>query len=420
MVGTVMPQNTKKNLRISLFFFLFLGFAVLIPKVWAENGVNNLNDQLDEIKAKIKAYQDIIHLKQREGSALSDQIELLQAQAASLSLQIETNVKTLSELDSQISDLDKRIGEKEAVITVQKRVLSELMQNYYLERGKTSIALLTVGESTFNPFQIDEWMSQTGDRVREVLGTLKTLRQSLVDEEGEVNEKRNNADSLRLQLDERNDYLSGVESNKSFLLAKTQRDTAKYNALVDDLEKQREDIESEIESIDAGKIDSLDLKDMPKFKHGVLKYPLKSILVTQGYGKTSYAKKTGSYGPAHFHNGLDFGASTGTSILAAGDGKVVAVGNNGKYAYGKWVAIDHQDGIITLYGHMSKQLVKRGDSVGQGDTIGLVGSTGNATGPHLHFTVYSTKSFDVVPSSSVPSVKDIPVGATVNPSVYLP
>ena len=69
---------------------------------------------------------------------------------------------------------------------------------------------------------------------------------------------------------------------------------------------------------------------------------------------------------------------------------------------------------------MSAYVKSKGDTVKAGDTIAKSGNTGNSTGPHLHFTVFSAKSFETVPSKYVSSLKDIPVGATVNPRNYLP
>lgn len=84
------------------------------------------------------------------------------------------------------------------------------------------------------------------------------------------------------------------------------------------------------------------------------------------------------------HRGVDYAAPTGTQIYAAGDGKIIQRGSNG--GYGNSVTIQHGDNITTLYAHMSRfGKPKRGDRVSQGDVIGYVGSTGLATGPHLHY-----------------------------------
>jgi len=91
-------------------------------------------------------------------------------------------------------------------------------------------------------------------------------------------------------------------------------------------------------------------------------------------------------GVKSFHTGTDMACPTGTPILASMSGKVTAAGIN--RVYGNYVIIDHGNGYQTLYAHMSKIIASKGQWVSQGTRIGLVGSTGYSTGPHLHFTVY--------------------------------
>jgi murein DD-endopeptidase MepM/ murein hydrolase activator NlpD len=85
------------------------------------------------------------------------------------------------------------------------------------------------------------------------------------------------------------------------------------------------------------------------------------------------------------HTGMDIAAPKGVPIMAAQSGEVILAGWYG--AYGQAVIIDHGAGVATLYGHQSVLKVKVGQQVTKGDTIGLVGSTGWSTGPHLHFEV---------------------------------
>ena len=77
---------------------------------------------------------------------------------------------------------------------------------------------------------------------------------------------------------------------------------------------------------------------------------------------------------------------TGTPIYAAMSGKVVVAGWSN--VFGNYVIINHENGYQTLYGHLSKRIAQQGQRVSQGTRIGLAGSTGYSTGPHLHFTVY--------------------------------
>ena len=85
------------------------------------------------------------------------------------------------------------------------------------------------------------------------------------------------------------------------------------------------------------------------------------------------------------HTGLDIATTTGTPIKVVADGTITFAAYSGSYGY--LVKVDHGNGVETWYGHTSKMLVKEGQAVKAGDTIALVGSTGNSTGPHLHFEV---------------------------------
>ena len=99
-------------------------------------------------------------------------------------------------------------------------------------------------------------------------------------------------------------------------------------------------------------------------------------------------RKTSGYGPRgrKVHEGIDIAAPRGTPVVASAQGKVVYSGN-GMRGYGKVVVVKHANDLSTVYAHNSALLVRMGDSVGQGQTIAKVGSTGWATGPHLHFEI---------------------------------
>ena len=96
----------------------------------------------------------------------------------------------------------------------------------------------------------------------------------------------------------------------------------------------------------------------------------------------------------HGYNGVDLGAPTGTQILAAAAGKVIIAKDSGyNGGYGSYVVITHDNGTQTLYGHMSKVFASVGSTVDKGEVIGAVGSTGNSTGPHLHFEIRGAVNF---------------------------
>jgi len=419
----------NKNLYTSLFLAALFCSGVFFV-AWAnaeepsvtemtaaqKKALEKKQDQKDALDARIKALLQIIALKNRQGATLNDQIQSLQAQANKLQLEIDFNQQKLEDLGESIIQLSSRIAEKETLMNSQRQILSELMRLYYSDYSDTATTLVFSSQETLSFFNQENWTTEVSNKISELLDSIKTLRESLVNERTTLEEKKKEADTLQTQLSARNEYLESTKDNKAYLLAKTQAEVDKYDNLVDDLQRQRDEIESEIEELEAGKLDGLNLKDMPSFQKSLLAYPLKKFTVSQGYGKTKFSKSAYKSGK---HNGIDFAAPTGTSIYTSLGGKVVGVGNNGRYAYGKWVAIDHGNGLITLYGHMSSQSVSKGKKVDAGEKIGAVGSTGYSTGPHVHFSVFSAKSFELVQSKVVKNLW-IPIGATVNPSVYLP
>lgn len=115
-------------------------------------------------------------------------------------------------------------------------------------------------------------------------------------------------------------------------------------------------------------------------------YPLKGGRETSGFGtrRNPFNKKRHS-----FHKGLDIACKLGTKINASRNGKVIFTGYKG--GYGKLVILKHEFGYETYYGHLSKILVKKGQSVRFGSNIALSGNTGRTTGPHLHFEIRRDK-----------------------------
>ncbi len=109
--------------------------------------------------------------------------------------------------------------------------------------------------------------------------------------------------------------------------------------------------------------------------------PVRGIRVS-GFG----IRKDPVTGGLEFHKGLDYAAREGTPVVATADGVVEKAGRN-DYGYGIQVVIDHGYGIKTRYAHLSKALVKPGDTVRRGQVIGLVGNTGKSVGEHLHYEV---------------------------------
>ncbi|MFF0273661.1 MULTISPECIES: M23 family metallopeptidase [unclassified Streptomyces] len=118
-------------------------------------------------------------------------------------------------------------------------------------------------------------------------------------------------------------------------------------------------------------------------------------------GMSTPYRASGSMWSSGYHTGVDFMASTGTTVMAVGPGTVYSAGDGG--AYGNQVVIQHADGTFSQYAHLSSITVSAGQTVNGGDQIGLSGATGNVTGPHLHFEMRTGPEYgsDIDPISTL-------------------
>lgn len=162
-------------------------------------------------------------------------------------------------------------------------------------------------------------------------------------------------------------------------------------------EESRQVIDVNVLTQPVTKVVAVGTKERPRtMATGQFQWPLWGP-ITSGYGARHI------FGSYSFHTGLDISAPYGTSIVAADGGRVTwaGTGTGSYWSYGNYVVIDHENGIQTIYAHCSGLNVSAGERVYKGQTIARVGSTGRATGNHLHFQVKQN-------------------GVTVNPYGYLP
>ncbi len=130
-----------------------------------------------------------------------------------------------------------------------------------------------------------------------------------------------------------------------------------------------------------------------------------SIKPTKGWYSSLFGKRIHPFtGKIEFHKGLDIAAPEGTPIIAPADGRVIFVGKNG--SYGNEIVIMHKNFYKTIYGHLSRFNVKKGQKVKRYDIIGFVGNTGRSTAPHLHYEIRIKKNNKYIPINPLKFIFD--------------
>lgn len=384
--------------------------------------IDQLSDQLETKKEEIRQlekdaqkYKSLIEQKRKEIDSLKKEIGLLETEIAKVSNDIKKTSAQIDKTGIEINDTELEIVRFEKEISNQKVVLAYLVIDMYEKTQDSNLEVFLRNNNLSDYYNNKEYADVVENNAKGALDNLKDIKFSLEKTKTDLESKKRELDELKKTLQGQKNLLDDKKEEKDNLLASTKGKEKKYQQIKSELEKKQQDVQKEIYELEDKIRLAVRPKNLPSPGSGVLSWPVADPEITQGYGSTD---DTGFKNPWYkFHNGIDFRVPTGTAVLAAADGVVTATGNNGKYAYGKWILIKHNNGLSTLYGHLSQQLVSSGDTVKKGSVMGLSGSTGYSTGAHLHFTVYDSDNVSLKESSF--GVGSLPIGYHLNPNLYL-
>ncbi len=389
-----------------------------------------LLERVEDTNEQIKKIQDEIKKLESQLTTTSAQKLTLQNTVKGLDLQIQKLQKSLSLTQNQISQKDKdikvlgtNISTTEGKIDVsQDQVATTLRELDQITEDSMVTALL--GEGTLASF-FDQAivLSTVRDELQNHIEDLAALKNNLSSSKKTAEQKRQELAALRNNLTDQQKGVSVVRSTQNTLLSETKNQEAAYQALIAQKKAEQSSFEAELIKLAQG-LGSADTTTAPPPARGTIGWPLDAVRVTQNFGNTSFAA-SGAYNGSG-HNGVDFGGAIGTPVRSVLAGVVQEVNQGAiKYCqYGKWVLVKHNNGLTSLYAHLSSISVAKGQAVGAGQTVGLLGDTGYATGPHLHLTLYisSAVSFKnyTCNSGAVAFIPVAPLNAYLNPYLYLP
>lgn len=381
----------------------------------AEEALDDRYDELEELEEKEKKYRDIIELKQKEKEIITAQISKIESESVKIEKTLEENKKEIDDLTKDIDRTKTEIAKKEQHIILQKRILQKFLREKYQNYSEKSKFFTALNIGSDDRSLHKENLSFATEGVGDFVAKIHNEQQELKEDQEKLEKKTQRIQDAKYELEQRSNNLEDSKSYKQVLAAEVSVEEGKYQAKLSKVVQEQLAIQQEISDLSTGQVGTFSLSDLPDRAEADFDDPVKKpYTITQGYGKTTFSHNYST----GVHNGIDFVATGDKSIIATADGKIKATGDMGKYGYGKWAAIDHGNGLVTLYGHMSSVKASRGDKVEKGDKIGTMGNTGFSTGTHLHFSVFAESTFEVVESSKVDDVY-IPSGATVNPNLYL-
>ena len=414
------------NLRyfsvVSTIALVFLPFAV-----WSASAddlrakIVGREDEIKKLEAEIAQYQTALDSQSTQSKTLKTEITKLETQIKKINTDVKLTEKQIQRTELRLEELDIEIGEKKSALDTEKDVLGALVRSLS-EEDEISIVEVLAGYNTLSGFFEKREATET---MQEQLGqSLISLRKNKEMLETEAERKKQEEEELlsqRKNLNGRRIVQETINQSKSRLLLESKNQETKYQKLLREREERRALIQKELTAIEDELRRSIDQSLLPSKRAGVLGWPIENPKVTQGFGFTEFATTQGSdVYKGQGHNGIDFRAAIGARILASESGVVKDFGNTDTVchggSYGRWIIVQHQNNLSTLYSHLSGISVTRGQQVKRGELIGFAGDTGYVTGPHLHFTVYASNTYRLAKTKNCGFV---PAGGYINPLEYL-
>lgn len=340
---------------------------------------SSLSDQLQEARDAQAELEKQIEAIQSDKSKALEEKALLDRQNDKLRSEISLLQQQSDETQTRITELTQKEQEQYELFCRQVREEEE--------RGTVSYWSVLFKASSFTDLLARmDFVNEVMDYDRQVISDLQTTRRQLTEDKAALEQQKSELESSQTKLQQQVDAASTLireyeetEAGHQAMLDEAAEDEARIQALI------RQQQSSGSSGGGGGSNSGVD---------GYIWPTNNTRVVTSPYGER--------WCPFHgyeSHNGADIDAARGSAVLAAKSGRVIQAGWNG--GYGISVMIAHDDGITTLYGHMDGCSVSVGQTVSQGETIGICGNTGNSSGAHIHYTMYKN-------------------GGTIDPLPYLP
>lgn len=415
------PRCSISSITIAILAVIFIlpslnhnAFGATITELRRE--IEEKNIEIGKLEDEETAYRNAITVKKKEEKTLKNQISVIDSNVKRLNSDISITSAKIQKVKLEINLLKKEITAKEEEIDSQKKSLAEVLRLFEERESENLLAVMIKHSSISSFFTSINNLVSLEKKFQERLISLKQVKTDLSSKKIEAENKKGELDSLSQELTDKKYIQNRQKQEKSGLLTKTKNQENLFRNMLKQTEEKQEEILRELEELEEKLRLLIDPASLPRQKSGFFAWPAKGR-VSQLYGRTSFVVRSDFY---KFHNGIDIANFAGTPVYAAYSGKIKMTGDTDRFcpdgAYGRFILIDHENNLSTFYSHLSLIKVSAGQTVDRGDPIGYIGTTGLTTGPHLHFTVYDSRTVEIKQSRVC---GQMPYGGSIDPMNYL-
>jgi murein DD-endopeptidase MepM/ murein hydrolase activator NlpD len=385
--------------------------------------------RLEEENKKLEAQIDETG---KQAQTLQNAVKSLDVTQKKLQNNIKVTETNISNTELTIKKVGIEIEDAENSISKDAEAIAESLRTLQQNEEQSLVETMLRYKDINDLWDTIETLKRFQSSLRTDLTSLKLLRDSLESKKTEHESKKQELVSYKSDLSDQKTVVEQNKSAKTVLLSQTKNKEAEYKKLLERNIELGRKFEQELFDYESRLQFQIDKSKLPGENSKVLSWPLNDIYITQRFGKTVDSKKLYVSGT---HNGVDFRASMGTAVKSVADGVVQGMGNTdsqaGCYSYGRWLLIKHNNGLSSMYAHLSGIKVSQGDSIAKDQIIGWSGGqpgtsgAGYSTGPHLHLSLYATEGVSIEKYEQSIFCKQvyIPIAASnayLDPLSYLP
>lgn len=341
-----------------------------------DGAIADLEERMEAIEQEQLALKGEYDAKKKEQNALTAQLRQINANLHNAQAAVNNLNTEIANIEGQIAYTEMEIENKQRDYDGRLALFNRRLKEMYQYGEMNYISVLLQSSSLSDFLTRFEYLKYIANNDQKLLEEVQALQKALDEQHTSLTTMKTDLETKKQTQVEKTTELQTASAEQQKVVNAINADVNATWAMLEEMEAEANALNSEIQRLQAANASS---STTAPSKY-VWPCP-SSKKITSPYGYRIHPIQ----GYRKMHTGMDIGARSGTDIVAAASGTVIMAKYYG--GYGNCIIIDHGGGMSTLYAHMSAYVAKNGDYVAAGQVIGKVGSTGNSTGPHLHFEV---------------------------------
>lgn len=341
-----------------------------------KSDASDLASQKKELQQKLDALAGDKEAALERKNLLDQQIQNISGEIANVEAQIATYANLIDQTQQELEDAQEKEAAQYELFCQRVRAMEE--------RGTISYWSVLFKASSFTDLLSRlEIINEIMDSDQAVIDELEALQVEIETKKADLEQQKADSESAKADLESKKTELNTQRKAADDLVKEIQSNESEYQSTLDAIDAEEEAIQAEIvrKSQELAAQQAASGQGTTAALGGYI-WPVSSHRITSPFGP----RNTGISGASTNHKGVDIGGVYYSSEVHAAKAGTVIVSQYSS-SYGNYVVVSHGSGNTTLYAHMSSRKVSVGQTVAQGDVLGITGSTGISSGPHLHFEI---------------------------------